>query len=482
MSATALILALTASRLPATPSPDAISGHYYERESETRSWDEARVDAMGRILLDQPGHLVAIGGVRENAIVEHLGGSLEKWIGLTDSEATSTIDSFDHSSLGTSEAGDTSDLPLPEPGMEPAGGERGAGFQWLTTEPFTYHNWRAGTPADDFGADGVYMIVSGEWQDNPGGGSIGQPGPFGPVLRQSIIEWETELEQERFRIVERSPSAGFNGGTGSIPALASAEALLALPAGHPDIAREERADAFVISFHDPDLGGGLFDYVRSPLLLDVVGTNDDNIAWRATAWVAIPGAGDWTFAVAAGDTFRLEVGGNSFVGNGTLPANPPVLTRASTGTLVAVAGGSGDAFHFPAAGLYPLTLTGFESDFFAFNQLFAAEGAQADFDAEQFDLVGDEWNGGLALAIDPLDVMLRIAPAPGGSGYRLNWNGVPGMIYRVEFSPDTLADPPAWSEISGDIPGMLPENSFDHDPDATRGFYRLVLAGGIPTG
>lgn len=472
-------VALCHGPLFATPTPDAITGHYYERESDPATWDAARVDAKGRLVLGQPGHLVAIIDARENAIVEYLGGSLEKWIGLTDSEATSSLDSFDLSSLGTSEAGNTSALPLPAPGMEPAVGERGNGFQWLTTEPFTYHNWRAGTPADQFGADGVYMINSGEWQDNPGGPSIGEPSGG---LRQYVIEWETDLDQHRFHLVERQAAASFNSATGSVSTLSHADQLLALPAGHPDIAGEARDDAYVISFHDPDLGGGLVDYVRSPLLLDEIGTNDEDIAWRATAWVVIPTAGDWTFGVAAGDAFRLEIGGNSFQGNGILPATPPVLTRASTGTLVAVPGGSGDAFHFPSAGLYPLTLTGFEADLFAFNQLFAASGAQATFNDALFDLVGDELNGGLALGITPLEVKLRIAPAPGGSGYRLTWNGVPGVLYRVEFSPDTLSDPLNWSEVSGDITGMLPENTFDHDPGATKGFYRLIVVGGIPTG
>jgi len=458
--------------IAADPTPDAVTGIYYQLESATAKWDDARFDAMSRLVDGQTGHLVAILNERENQIVNALGGSVDKWIGLTDSESTSTLDSFDMSSLGTEEMGNTSGFPLPTPGLPPTAFERGSGFAWLTTEPYNYQNWRAGAPGNQFEYDAVFMIIGGQWQDADGGSTLGQPETFGPTLKRYVIEWETALEQGIFRVVERRAAASFNSGSGNVSSLARADDLLAIPLGHSDLAAEFKAETFVISFQDPEAGGGVAEVTRTPFLSNQVGVNDEHFAWRATARVIIPNGGEWTFAVASGDGFRLKVGGNTFLGDGIDSAANPRLTRSTSGTLTAAAGGSGDTFYFPTAGIYPLVLTGFESDFIGFNQLFAVEGDEESFDIDVFDLVGNELFGGLALAPCPLDLALRIETGPGGVGYRLCWNGIPGSTYRVEFSP-TLD---GWGEVSGDIAGTH-STTFDHEPVEAfedEGFYRVI--------
>ena len=470
----AVLIATLPGELMADPTPDAITGKYYQIEEDALEWDRARVAANGLIVLGVSGHLVTVQDARENAIVRALGGSQDKWIGLTDSESMSILDSFDLASLGTSEAGNTSGLPLPPAGMAPTAGQRGAGFAWVTMEPFTFQNWRAGTPGDTFQADAVFMIGAGdEWQDNPAGPTVDQAGPFGPNPRSYVIEWETEPLQEKFRVIERKAAATWNNGTGNITTLENAELMLALPPGDPHILEDGHGEAYVISFQDPELGGGLQDYTRTPYILNQLGIGDDNFAWRAEAWVSIPAAGQWTFGVTSGDDFRLEVGGNTFVGSGNLPNNPPQLTRSGIlGTVLTPApGGTGDTFYFSAPGMYPLTLTSFESDFFGFIQFFGAQGDQDAFDPDFFDLVGDVVNGGIALTPCPDDVTLRIAMAPGGSGYRLTWNGQVGFNYRVDFATDLVN----WGFVSGVIAGALPDLSFDHVPGVPEGFYRIVL-------
>jgi hypothetical protein len=72
----------------ADPSPDPISGHYYEDAVSVVTWDQARVDSATNFFFGTAGHLATIQDERENEIVEHLGNSGVSWIGLTDSTNT----------------------------------------------------------------------------------------------------------------------------------------------------------------------------------------------------------------------------------------------------------------------------------------------------------------------------------------------------------------------------------------------------------
>jgi hypothetical protein len=156
---------------------------------------------------------------------------------------------------------------------------------------------------------------------------------------------------------------------------------VSLPSGHTDIEREEHYQAYVVSFFDPDLGGGFQDYARSAYAVNVLADagHEDNFAFLATCKVNIPASGDWTFAFLAGDKFKLRIGGNTFLGDGTLQTGPSILSRFDEGTLTALPGGSGETFYFPSAGIYDLYLTTFEAGFAAYIQMFAAPGNLAAF-------------------------------------------------------------------------------------------------------
>ena len=245
------------------------------------------------------------------------------------------------------------------------------------------------------------IIVQGVWQDTSAGATVGQPGIGGPVQRGFNVEYDTVLHQHQFHLIERTAAASFNAGTGQVASVTLAENLLGLSQAHADVAGNWADDAFVISFHDPDLGGGLINYVRRPYLQNAFGINEEiDFAYRATAKVVIPTPGDWTFALMSGDDVRLRIGGNEFEGDGTMSGGPPRLTQATAGMLTAAPGGSGDTFFFPSAGVYDLNLTAIERDAFGFIQLFGAPGNLTTFDPTTFDLVGDQLNGGLALAED----------------------------------------------------------------------------------
>ena len=466
-----LLLGLLAVSAGAAPTPDPLTGHYYEEITTGKTWDQARVDAALLVLTNQPGHLATINNLNENLIVQHLGGTGEKWIGLTDSTATSTLDGFNLALLGTSEQGNTSGLPLPAAGVAPVIGERGSGFQWITGEPYTFLNWRPGAPGGSaVGNDGVYVITQGVWQDAAAGTSVGEAG--GPTLRRSVVEYDVALSQERFRVTERLAAPTFNG-NGSVPNLAEADRLLALSDTHADIFATATNRAYVLSFHDPDLGGGLFEFVRAPIFLNAVGVNENDIVFRASAQVVIPQAGEWTFAVASGDPFRLNVGSNKYTGDGVLPTTPPRLTRPGLGgNLNAATGGSGETFYFPQAGVYDLYLTTLDSGFYAFYQVFAAPGNQTNYSAAEFDLVGDVLNGGLEITCQPRvpgTLALTLEMLAGGT-MRVSWNSRPCATYRLEFS-ETLA---GWQALVGGIHPAAAFTSMDHIPGTMKGFYRLV--------
>jgi hypothetical protein len=255
--------ALTERLLLAAASPDPLTGHYYEEVSTTRTWDTARTNAAQQTFAGVPGHLATIRSVRENLLVQHLGGTAERWIGLTDSTTTSTLDGLNLAVLGTAEAGNSSGLPLPPEGVAPVLGERGFGFRWITGEPYDWLNWRAGAPSGfASGSDGVYMLVQGVWQDAAAGVSLGEPG--GPTTKRSTIEYDLVLNQERLRVTERRGAASFGNGSGAVPNLAAADTLLALSETHTNIAAQAKNRACVLSFHDPDLGGGVVELVRAP--------------------------------------------------------------------------------------------------------------------------------------------------------------------------------------------------------------------------
>ncbi len=398
-----MILPVTNAACAQAPTPDPLTGHYYELTTETYFWDAARVEAVSRTFGGEPGHLVTISTVREHSVVRRLNDQFLAWLGLVDSTSTSTIDGFDYAKLGTEEQGDTSGSPDPLANTAPVSGERGFGFQWINGDPYTFQLWGPGEPGDAFGGeDGVEMRVGGVFADLCMGATVPPEPGSGPcafpTVRRAGIEYDVELpDVQRLDLLERRPDASFMG-TGSIANLADANALLALPSGHTDIAMEATDKAYVLSFHDPDAGGGLSTLVRSPILTDSLGLSDENLAFRALGQVVIPTAGDWTFAASHNSSIRVVVGNNSFTSeDGVSSPSSTHLFRTGVGNeLIVAPGGSGDVFHFPDAGTYEISVTwAYGAPLNRFLQLFASPGDVSEFDEAIFPLVGDNLNDGL---------------------------------------------------------------------------------------
>ncbi|MDW8038004.1 MAG: PEP-CTERM sorting domain-containing protein, partial [Thermoguttaceae bacterium] len=97
-------------------------------------------------------------------------GSGDRWIGFTDSNATSTLDGK----------------------KMPGGGSSSNNFQWITGEPVTYTAWGGGEPNNGgSGEDAAIIRGDGLWNDLPAGSSLGQSDY---KLTQYIIEFPVQLD------------------------------------------------------------------------------------------------------------------------------------------------------------------------------------------------------------------------------------------------------------------------------------------------
>src|SRR3954471_3082459 len=96
--------------------------------SSSLTWDEARVAAANKSLNGIPGTLVTVRNLAQNGFLNHFGPG-DWWIGLSDSDATSTID-------GTHLAG------------HEAVADRTTGWAWVSGEPYSFQNFGDGEPND----------------------------------------------------------------------------------------------------------------------------------------------------------------------------------------------------------------------------------------------------------------------------------------------------------------------------------------------
>ncbi|MBL7223409.1 MAG: PEP-CTERM sorting domain-containing protein [Candidatus Brocadiae bacterium] len=342
---------------------DPVTGHYIERNLEDVTWDMARVIASQTAFSGIAGHLATISDEGENEIMHLAGGSGDKWIGLTDSGAVSMLDG--------------ATMPGPE-----------GTFGWVTGEPFgAYTRWAAGEPNDSGGEDGIVMNGSREWNDDDAGATLGDAND---TKDSYLIEYEplrkTALDGT-LSYLERRRVGGmpFSGPT---PAgLAEAKAFLALPSGDPSIAAEGSANIFAISFQDPQQGGGNSGWLRRPFLTDT-SSPDDNFAVQAIGQLWIDTADLYTFAVYHDDNFQLKLTQNGVTVmdhiNAGCCGNPTTLTAVNL-----------------AQGVVDLEFYWLEVGGGAVVQLFAAQGNYGSFDTNAFDLVGDRYNGGIALFLSP---------------------------------------------------------------------------------
>ncbi len=136
--------------------------------SEGLTWDQARVDASQHTYMGVPGHLATIHSPVENAF-GHAFGSGNRWIGFTDSNATSSLD------------GQTM----------PGGGSASNNFQWITGEPVTYTAWGGGEPNNAGGEDAACIRWDGLWNDYPAGSTLGQSDY---KLNYYVIEYEIQAD------------------------------------------------------------------------------------------------------------------------------------------------------------------------------------------------------------------------------------------------------------------------------------------------
>jgi hypothetical protein len=132
-------------------------------------------------------------------------------------------------------------------------------------------------------------------------------------------------------------------------------------------------------------GGGHYDADR-PFPTQSIGDDINDFIVRATSVITIPSAGNWTFGVNSDDGFRLRLRreGTEYMFEYPSP-RPPFDTL--------------QWFNLPAAGEYELEMVMFERAGGASVEMFAAQGTFSDWNATDFDLIGDTGNGGLASGV-----------------------------------------------------------------------------------
>ncbi|MEO1530342.1 MAG: Ig-like domain-containing protein, partial [Planctomycetota bacterium] len=190
---------------------------------------------------------------------------------------------------------------------------------------------------------------------------------------------------------------------------------------------------------DYGTSGGNFP-INRPIPLS---SSQDHFVLDATATITIPTAGQWTFAVASDDGYRLEI--DSFSGEFT-------ETRALATDL--------HAFDFPAAGDYSLRLVMYDVSSGNGFELSAASGEKTEFDGD-FVLVGDTAGGGLEVTTTAL------APEVGISAFAV----IPVDEQNLEFQLVFPAQPldgeyelridPSLTDLQG--------NPLDQDNDGVGG-------------
>lgn len=329
----------------------------YSLNATGMTWDAARIAAANKTFAGVSGHLATIGGAAENALVDGLGGDM--WIGLTDSDATSSLDG------------------ATMPGTEGT-------FVWLTGEPVSYTNWHGGEPNNyGSGEDATQMRSdNGKWNDHRAGVSLGET----DQNFASAVEYETNtldpttLPALSYR--ERKASSSFPGTPGGARAakqgqiqdLADAELLLSLAETSVGFGSEKTGYVDILDIYGTGGGHGNFTADEGRFLI-----GGDHFVAEAKGFVYIPSAGQWTFGTNTDDGSGLWIGTQSKINDVLAGPHNHLAT-----------------FTFGAAGWQPIRLVFFEATGGDEVELFAAQGAHTGFNSS-FALVGDVANGGLAV-------------------------------------------------------------------------------------
>jgi len=328
------------------------NGRYYQANTATTNWVDAKAIAESRQFQGAQGRLVQIDDAMENGFVQTLsrdsGGDV--WLGLTDEER-----------FGGSEAIGTPNKEID--GWVWSGPSDTNGMYQNTPLASTgYTNWNAGEP-NGTNEDQAHIINStGRWNDLISSDS-----------RRSVIEFGHAPIARNFAVREVKMNGTFGQDVNAVRNLLNGQA--------PTLG-ESSGNYAAVNFRDPnDATGGSF-LGRSPFPGEVPAAGEDNFAVRAKTSIVIPTAGDYTFSVGRDDIFELIVdrGGDAAVVN----------MGTCCGTALTTV-------NFARPGTYSLTALFGEIGGGAYFDLGVAPGAKGAFDGD-FRLVGDTFNGGLATA------------------------------------------------------------------------------------
>jgi hypothetical protein len=260
------------------------------------TWDRARANSAVSEYNGTPGHLVAISSAAENTFINANAGG-DWWIGLTDSDAISTIDNMQ--------------MPGFESGANPAN-NREVGWAWVNGEPYSNLGlWGDGEPNDwpnhnPPGEDAVHKRGDALWNDHTAGGTLGQVN----TLLSYIIEYPLNSADPIAVPPLPVPNSQWKIQTyqEGITSLAKADALIGganLAPGFPvteNLFASDTNDTFTNA--PPGSGNFTFD-AQVPGLSPSVDNNDFTVV--GTGSVSAVNAGNYRFRTTTDDGSRLRV-------------------------------------------------------------------------------------------------------------------------------------------------------------------------------
>ncbi|HEY3267722.1 MAG TPA: DUF642 domain-containing protein [Armatimonadota bacterium] len=178
------------------------NGHYYQCVTRALTWDQARVTAEQMTANGWAGHLATATSTAEREFITGLACPTVIWLG----------------------------------GFQQPGHAPGEGWQWVTGEPWTYANWRAGEP-NDSGSDENRLDAetssAGGWNDD-------SPAAVQPF----VVEYEAPATRCAYQVepfgyvagrpLAQQPVAAVAGPDGTVDAAYSGPVTLSLKAGSGD--------------------------------------------------------------------------------------------------------------------------------------------------------------------------------------------------------------------------------------------------------
>ncbi len=327
------------------------TGAYYQRDTVTRTWTDAKAFAESRSFLGVQGKLAQVDSREENYFLAGLVG----WVGLSDDEWFG----------GSESIGSTT--PAVDGWVWSGPADTDGNFATVSLASTGYINWNSGEP-NGTTEDAGEVQSSGGWNDLYNNNAS--------YSRYALVEYETgTVAPLHFNVTVLNDAGTGTGGQNEARRLFNGLRT----AGSLAFTRQYAA----INFSDPQgaSGGSISGNAIFPN--DMSG-DDNNFALKATTSIVIPQAGTYTFGVSHDDAIELIVDCGA----------DAALEWSQSGT-----GGQVRTATFSEAGTYNLTLLLGESTGGAGVELIAAQGEYADYAtlvAGGGQLVGDVVNGGLA--------------------------------------------------------------------------------------